>query len=87
MKKLLKDWNAFEIGLLILGTIAILFSSMICKSEILAILTSLVGVICSLSQAKGKVYSQFIGITEVMLYSILSYPIKTTIMEKSLLIW
>jgi len=73
MKKLFKDWKAFEIGLLVFGVIAIVFSSMICKSEMLTILASLVGVICSLSQAKGKVFSQFIGITEVILYSILSY--------------
>lgn len=73
MKKLFKDWKAFEIGLLVLGTSAILLSSIIWESKILAILTSLVGVICSLSQAKGKVYSQFIGIAEVILYSILSY--------------
>ena len=73
MKKLFKDWKAFEIGLLLFGVIAIVFSSVICKSQMLTILASLVGVICSLSQAKGKVFSQFIGIAEVILYSILSY--------------
>lgn len=83
MKKLFKDWKAFEIGLLLFGVIAIVFSSVICKSQMLTILASLVGVICSLSQAKGKVFSQFIGIAEVILYYILFYPIKTTIMEKS----
>ncbi len=82
MKKLFKDWNQFEISLLLLSIVAIMFSSIICKSEILTILASLVGVTCSLLQAKGKVVSQFIGILEVILYSILSYPIKITTMGK-----
>lgn len=82
MKKLFKDWKPFEIGLLVFDIIAIGISSAIAKSEILTILTSLAGVICVLLQAKGKVLSQFVGIAEVILYSILSYPIKTTTMEK-----
>lgn len=82
MKKLFKDWNQFEISLLLLSIVAIMFSSIICKSEILTILASLVGVTCSLLQAKGKVVSQFIGILEVILYYILFYPIKITTMGK-----
>lgn len=82
MRKLFKGWSSFEIGLLVAGILAIIFSSIICKSEVLTILASLVGVTCSLLQAKGKVFSQFVGIAEVMLYSILSYPIKTITMEK-----
>lgn len=73
MKKLFKDWKPFEIGLLVFDIIAIGISSAIAKSEILTILTSLAGVICVLLQAKGKVLSQFVGIAEVILYSILSY--------------
>lgn len=87
MKKLFKDWKPFEIGLLLFDIIAIAISSIIGKSEILTILTSLAGVICVLLQAKGKILSQFVGIAEVMLYSILSYPIKTTIMEKLLFMY
>lgn len=68
-----KDWKKFEIGLFFFGIIAIIVSSVVGKSEWLTILASLVGVVCSLSQAKGKVYSQFVGIAEVILYSILSY--------------
>lgn len=73
MKKLFKDWKPFEIGLLVFDIIAIAISSAIAKSEILTILTSLAGVFCVLLQAKGKVLSQFVGIAEVILYSILSY--------------
>lgn len=74
MKKLFKDWNRFEISLLLLSILAIMFSSIICKSEILTILASLVGVTCSLLQAKGKVFSQFIG-SDILFYSILSKPL------------
>lgn len=84
MKKLFKDWKPFEIGLLIFDIIAIAISSAIAKSEILTILTSLAGIFCVLLQAKGKVLSQFVGIAEVILYSILSYPIKITTMGKLL---
>lgn len=73
MKKLFKDWKPFEIGLLLFDIIAITISSFIGRSGILTILTSLAGVICVLLQAKGKILSQFVGIVEVMLYSILSY--------------
>ena len=73
MKKLFKNWTRFEIILLVLGTMLIIFSSVFGKSNFLTILASLVGVLCSLLQAKGKVISQFVGIAEVTLYSILSY--------------
>lgn len=87
MKKLFKGWTFFEIGLLVFDVMVILISAMIGKSGILIILTSLVGVICVLLQAKGKMLSQFVGIIEVILYSILSYPIKTNIMEKLLFMY
>lgn len=87
MKKLFKDWKPFEIGLLLFSIVSIMFSGMICKSEVLTITTSLVGTFCALLQAKGKVLSQFVGILEMILYSILSYPIKTTTMEKSSLMY
>ena len=81
MKKIGKDWKPFEIGLLLFSVIAICFSGVLCQSEILTIITSFVGTFCALLQAKGKIASQFIGIAEVILYSILSYPI----LSKSLL--
>ena len=75
MKKLFKDWTRFEIALFVLGATLITFSSILCKSDFLTIFASLVGILCSLLQAKGKIISQFVGIAEVTLYSILSYPI------------
>lgn len=82
MKKLFKDWKPFEIGLLVSGVLSISVSAIIFKSEILTLFTSLVGIFCAILQAKGKVLSQFVGIAEVILYSILSYPIKTITMER-----
>ena len=73
MKKLCKDWKPFEIGLLVSGVLSISVSAIIFKSEILTLFTSLVGIFCAILQAKGKVLSQFVGIAEVILYSILSY--------------
>lgn len=73
MKKWFKDWKPFEIGLLVSGVLAISASAIIFKSEILTLVTSLVGIFCAILQAKGKVLSQFVGIAEVILYSILSY--------------
>lgn len=73
MRKLFKDWKTFEIGLLVFAVLSISVSAIIFKSEILTLFTSLVGIFCAILQAKGKVLSQFVGIAEVILYSILSY--------------
>lgn len=61
MRKLFKGWTSFEIGLLLFDIMAILISSVIGKSKILVVLTSLAGVICVILQAKGKILSQFVG--------------------------
>ena len=60
MKKLFKDWTRFEIALFVLGATLITFSSILCKSDFLTIFASLVGILCSLLQAKGKIISQFV---------------------------
>lgn len=73
MKKLFKDWKAFEIGLLIISVLSILVSAIVFKSQILTLMTSLIGILCALLQAKGKIISQFVGLLEVILYPILSY--------------
>ncbi len=73
MKKLLKGWNAFEMGLLSVGILSVFVSAIVFKSEIWTAITSLGGILGALLQAKGKISSQFVGIVEVILYSILSY--------------
>lgn len=72
-KRIFKDWNLFELLLLMISMLTIIFSSIIVKSEILTITTSLFAVYCALLQAKGKVLSQFIGLIVVILYSIVSF--------------
>ncbi len=73
MKKIWKDWTGFEKILLLVSVFLITTSGIITKSEILTIIASLVGITCALMQAKGKVISQFMGVLEAILYSILSF--------------
>ena len=73
MKKLFKDWTKFEISLLLTSIIVILFSGIVTKSNLLTVVCSITGILCALTQAKGKVISQFIGLLLVVLYSVLSF--------------
>lgn len=73
MNNLLKDWNKFEKTLLFVSIILISISGIINKSEILTIITSFFMIICALTQAKGKVISQFIGVIAIILYSIVAF--------------
>lgn len=73
MKKLFKDWSVFEIILLITSPLIVLLVGIIFKSEVLTMITSIVGIICALLLAKGLVLGQFFGIAIVILYSIVSY--------------
>lgn len=76
MKKILKDWTKFEIGLMIISLITVVMSGILCKSTALTIICSITGIICALTQAKGKIISQFIGLILVALYSIISFENK-----------
>lgn len=73
MKKFFKDWTKFEIALLISSLITLIISGIICNSSLLTIICSIAGVLCALTQAKGKIISQFIGLILVVLYSIISF--------------
>jgi len=73
MKKLFKDWTKFEIGLLLTSIIVVIVSGLFAKSNLLVIMSSVAGVSCALTQAKGKVISQFIGLIVVGLYSTVSF--------------
>lgn len=73
MNKILKDWNRFEKTLLFVSIILISISGIVNKSEILTIITSFFMIICALTQAKGKVISQFIGVIAIILYSIIAF--------------
>ena len=74
--KLFKDWTKFELILLLGGMIALVVSGILCNSTLLTIICSITGIMCALTQAKGKVISQFIGLILVVIYSIISYQNK-----------
>ena len=76
MKKLFSDWTKFEIMLLSFSLLIVIISGILCNSTILTIICSITGILCALTQAKGKVISQFIGLILVVLYSILSFQNK-----------
>lgn len=71
-----KDWNGFELFLLTFSIVAIALSGVISKSPLLTSITSFLGILVALCQAKGKVVSQFIGVIESLLYSYLSFQSK-----------
>lgn len=73
MKKIFKDWTKFEIGLLLSSLTIVIVSGVVTKSNLLTIVCSITGILCALTQAKGKVISQFIGLLLVVLYSVLSF--------------
>ena len=76
MKKIINifnEWTVIELILLVTTFVLILGSGIIYKSSWITIIASLSGTIYALYQARGKVFGQFIGIIEVILYSYLSY--------------
>ena len=76
MKKLFSDWTKFEIALLLFSLLIVISSGILCNSRLLTIICSITGIVFALTQAKGKVISQFIGLILVLLYSILSFQNK-----------
>lgn len=76
MKKIFKDWTKFEIILLCVSIISVVITGVLCDSALLTIICSITGILCALTQAKGKIISQFIGLALVVLYSILSFQNK-----------
>ena len=76
IKKLFYSWTKFEILLLVISIISVGVTGILCNSSILTQLCSITGILCAITQAKGKVISQFIGLVIVVLYSILSFQNK-----------
>ena len=73
---MLKDWTRFEKILYCSSIITILISGVLCNSNLLTIICAIMGISCAITQAKGKIISQFIGLILVALYSILSFQNK-----------
>lgn len=76
MKRVFSDWAKFDIILLFVSLITIVTVGIIFNSTLLTIICSITGIFCALTQAKGKIISQFIGIVLVFLYSIISFQNK-----------
>lgn len=76
MKKIFYDWTKFEIVLLFVSIITVALTGILCDSTLLTIICSITGILCALTQAKGKIISQFIGLVLVVLYSVLSFQNK-----------
>jgi hypothetical protein len=55
MKKIFKDWSIFEIILLITSPLVVFVVGIVFESDVLTIITSIVGIICALLLAKGLV--------------------------------
>lgn len=76
MKKLFKDWSKYEILLLIFSILIILTLGILFKSNILIIICAVGDIMLAITQAKKKLISQFIGLSLVVFYSIVSYQNK-----------
>ena len=73
---MLKDWTRFEKILYFSSIAIVLISGILSSSNLLTIICSIMVITCAITQAKGKIISQFIGFIVVVLYSILSFQNK-----------
>lgn len=76
MEIVFKEWTKFEVMMFISSIVIVIVAGILCTSNWLTIICSITGIMCALTQAKGKLISQFIGIILVVLYSILSFQNK-----------
>ena len=74
MKKFFKDWNIFEILILVFGISLIVVCFIVEKEKnVLSFITSLIGVVSVLFVAKGLTIAPIIDIVFCVLYAIVSY--------------
>lgn len=73
MKKEWRGYNLLDLFLLGLGVVTILTVSIIFHTKWYVILSTLLGILCVFTQAKGKVATQFIGIIYFCFYIFVSY--------------
>ncbi|MBQ8844681.1 MAG: nicotinamide mononucleotide transporter [Clostridia bacterium] len=74
MKKFFKDWNIFEILILVIGISLIVVCFIIEKEKnILSFITSIIGVVSVLFVAKGLTIAPIIDIVFCILYALVSY--------------
>ena len=73
MKKYFKEWNKFEITLLIFSIFLLLGLGIYLKCGLLPTIVPFLGFFSALHQAKGLVLGQITGVVMAILYSIMSY--------------
>lgn len=73
LKKIFKDWNKFEISLLVISLIFIILFGTIFKCSIFSIICSMFGITATILQAKGKSLCWIIGIIFCFFYSYVAY--------------
>lgn len=78
-KKHIKTWrgyNILDLCLISIGIISVTISGVLFQSKWYVIISSLLGVLCVFTQAKGKIATQFIGIVYFAFYIFVSYTQK-----------
>lgn len=73
IKEYFKEWNKFEIYLVLIGILSSIIVGIYFNSPIVAVGYSVSSIITAMLQAKGKVESQFFSIAVCLLYSYISY--------------
>lgn len=71
-----KGYNILDLILISLGVIVVTISGIIFDSKWYIILSTLLGLLCVFTQAKGKIATQFIGIVYFCFYIFISYTQK-----------
>lgn len=66
-------YNLIDLILLGLGIISTLTISIIFQTPWYVVISSLLGIFCVFTQAKGKVATQFIGVVYFIFYVFISY--------------
>lgn len=73
MKKEWRGYNFIDLFLVGIGVLSVISISIIFKTKWFVALSSLLGIFCVFTQAKGKVATQFIGIVYFAFYVFISY--------------
>ena len=73
MKKEWRGYNLLDLFLVGIGIISVITTSIIFHTQWYVIISSLLGIFCVFTQAKGKVATQFIGIAYFAFYVFISY--------------
>ena len=71
-----KGYNVIDLILILAGILAVTISGIIFKSEWYIFVNTLLALFCVLTQAKGKVITQFLGIAWFSFYVFISYKQK-----------